>query len=109
MYKMVTKNGFDVAFDAALEGALVSVIGGAPEGRCVCAPKSALQDLYKYVPEGSFKVGLKSALEVKVELHSNFHMLMHLLAQKCAENKSMNGELETSLYVALEEAPKIFF
>ena len=51
-----------VAFDDALEGALVSATGDALEGRSESAPKSVLQDLYNDVPESSFEVELKGAL-----------------------------------------------
>ena len=52
-----------VAFDDALEVALVSATEDALEGRSEGAPKSVLRDLYKDVPESSFEVELKSALE----------------------------------------------
>ena len=35
------------------------------------------------------------------------HMVVHLLAQKCALKDSMKGEFEEPLYVALGSAPKI--
>ena len=50
-----------VAFDGALEGALVSATD-AFEGRSEGAPRSVLRDLYKDVPESSFEVELKGAL-----------------------------------------------
>ena len=34
---------------------------------------------------------------------------MHLLVHNSVENNSIKGELESSLYVALEGTPKIFF
>ena len=51
-----------VAFDGALEGALVSATEDVPKGRSEGAPKSVLRDLYKDVPESSFEVELKGAL-----------------------------------------------
>ena len=51
-----------VAFDDALEVALVSAIEDALEGRSERVPKSVLRDLYKDVPESSFEVELKGAL-----------------------------------------------
>ena len=50
-----------VAFDGALEGALVSATEDALEGRSECAPKTVLRDLYKDVQESSFDVELKGA------------------------------------------------
>ena len=35
------------------------------------------------------------------------HTLVHLLVHKSAQNDSMKGEIEDSLYVALEDPPKI--
>ena len=51
-----------VAFDGALEGALVSATGDVLEGRSEGAPKSVLRDLYKDVPKSSFEVELEGAL-----------------------------------------------
>ena len=56
-----------VAFDGALEGALVSATEDALEGRSEGAPKSVLRDPYKDVPESSFEVELKGALYVALE------------------------------------------
>ena len=50
-----------VAFDGALEGALVSATD-AFQGRSKGAPTSVIRDLYKDVPESSFEVELKGAL-----------------------------------------------
>ena len=36
-------------------------------------------------------------------------MLIHLLVYKNAQNNSIKGELEGSIYVAVEGAPEIFF
>ena len=52
----------EVAFDGALECALVSATEDALEGRSEGAPKSVLGDLHKDVPESSFEVELKGAL-----------------------------------------------
>ena len=35
-------------------------------------------------------------------------MLMHLLVPKSAQNNSIKGEFEGSIYFALEDAPEIF-
>ena len=51
-----------VAFDGALEGALVSATEDALEGRSEGAPKTVLRDLYKEIQECSFEVELKGAL-----------------------------------------------
>ena len=51
-----------VAFDGALEGALVSGTEDALEGRSEGALKIVLQDVYKHVPESSFELDPKGAL-----------------------------------------------
>ena len=52
-------------------------------------PKSALRNLYKEVPEGSFEFELKGALEVKIELHFKLHMLDATVnAQVCTKQLS---------------------
>ena len=58
---------------------------------------------------GLFEFELKGALRVEIELQLNLHMGMYLLVNKGAQNKSMKGELEISLYVTLGVEPKIHF
>ena len=48
------RDGIGVAFNGALETALVSAIEGVLGVRSEGAPKSALPDIYKDLPEGSF-------------------------------------------------------
>ena len=48
-------------------------------------------------------------LRLKLRVHFRFHMLMHLLVYMSGQDNLMKAELESSLYVALEVAPKIFF
>ena len=51
-----------VAFDDALEGALISATEDAFEGRSEGATKTVLRDLYKEIKECLFEVELKGAL-----------------------------------------------
>ena len=55
----------------------------------------------------TFEVEIKSALEVTMEFHLKMYMVLRLLAQKSSQNNPIKGELEKTLYVALEGAPKI--
>ena len=54
-----------------------------------------------------FEVEIKSALEVTMGLHLKMHMVVRLLVQKSSNNNLIKGELEETLYVALEGATKI--
>ena len=83
----------DVLLGGLLDDALVSGIEGAPEDSS----------------EGTstFEVQIKGAFWATIELHLKMHMVVHLLVPKSAKNDSIKGELEGTLYVALEDKPKI--
>ena len=51
--------------------------------------------------EGTHKI------EVTIELRLKMFMVVHCLVQKSTQNDSIKVELEETLYVALEGAPKI--
>ena len=57
----------------------------------------------------TYEVKIKGAHEVVIELHLKMHMVMHQLVEKSTQNDSIKGELEETLCVALEGAPKISF
>ena len=44
-----------------------------------------------------------------LELRLKLHMMRNLLKHKSAQNDSIKGEMQVSLYVALEGAPNIYF
>ena len=69
----------------------VSAVGGGSDG----------------LSEGLFEVEIKGALEVTIELHLKMHMVVRLFVQMSSRNNSVKGELEETLYVALEGATKI--
>ena len=46
-------------------------------------------------------------IEVTIELRLKMFMVVHCLVQKSTQNDSIKVELEETLYVALEGAPKI--
>ena len=71
----------------------VSEIDGAPDGSSEDTP--------------TFEVEIKSVFEVTMEFHLKMYMVLRLLVQKSSQNNPIKGELEKTLYVALEGAPKI--
>ena len=71
----------------------------------VSAVEGALDSSFDCTP--TFEVKIKGALEVKIELHLKIYIVVHLLMQKSAQNDLIKGELEETLYVVLEDAPKI--
>ena len=77
----------------ALKYEHVTAVEGAPDGSFENTP--------------TFEVEIKRALEVTIELHLKMDKVVHLLVQKSSQNNSIKGELEETLYVALEGAPKI--
>ena len=78
---------------------------GAPDNIPEIASKGALQDLYKDAPKGTPEVALKGALHVAVELQLFMLSSMH----KSVQNDSIQCEIESALFVALEGASKISF
>ena len=64
--KVKKKNGFDIAFDSALQGGFVSATEAALEGRSDGTPQSPFRDIYKDLPEGFFEVELTVVLRLKL-------------------------------------------
>ena len=81
------------------------MLDGTLKHEHVSAVEGALDNLFEGTP--TFEVKIKVALEVKIEFHLKMYIKVHLLMQKSAQNDLIKGELEETLYVALEDAPKI--
>ena len=90
-----TINVFEVVLDSTAKG--------APNNTPGIAPKGALQYLYKDVQKGAPENVLKDTVATELQL------LMQLPLHKGLQNSSIKGEIDETLYTALEGATKVSF